>query len=112
MKVIKRKEINPYTVSDKVRFRNVDRTLDLYVRTTATALMVNLRASQERLSQVTDQSDPEAKTAAARFFAESIFGKDAEKLMAFYGDPMAVIAALGIYFDQRLKFKITKAQKR
>lgn len=108
-----KREINPYSVSDKVTFRNVDKTLTLYVRSSATALVVGLKQAQEKLKELSDDSDECQRMNAARFFAKSIFGDEqADKLVDFYGEPLAVVAAVGQYFEQRLKKKITKAQKR
>lgn len=108
-----KKEINPYSVSDKVIFRNVDKVLTLYVRSSAASLVVGLKDAQEKLKTLNDESTPEERMQAAQFFAGSIFGKEqAEKLCEFYGEPLAVISVCGMYFDQHLGKKITKAQKR
>ena len=108
-----KKEINPYTVSDKAVFRNVDKTLTLYVRSDATSLIVNLKQAQEKLKELTDESDECQRINAARFFARAVFGEEqADKLVDFYGEPLAVVAVVGMYFDRQLKKKITKAQKR
>ena len=108
-----RKEINPYSVADKVTFRNVDRTLELYVRSNATTLVVNLKQAQEKLKGLSDESEECEKVNSARFFAKAIFGEEqADKLVDFYNDPLAVISAVGMYFDQQLKNKIVKAQKK
>lgn len=108
-----KKEINPYSVSDKVTFRNVDRTLTLYVRDDAAALVSRLTKAQERLAQITTENSEEERISAALSFAEAIFGEDqGEKLMNFYDEPLAVINVCGIYFKQRLGKKITKAQKK
>ena len=106
-------EINPYTVSDKAVFRNVDKTLTLYVRSNAATLVVGLKQAQEKLKELTDESDECQRMNAARFFAKSIFGEEqANQLVDFYGEPLAVVAVVGMYFDKQLKKKITKAQKR
>lgn len=107
------KEINPFSVSDKVTFRNVDKTITLFVRTGVSPLVIGLKQSQEKLKELNDDSDECQKVNAARFFAKTIFGDEqADKLLDFYGEPLAVIAAVGMYFDQRLKKIITKAQKK
>lgn len=113
-KLFHKNEINPYTVSDKAVFVNVDKRLVLYVRSDAAPLMVNLRKAQDKLSSVKPGSTDEERVEAARFFAEAIFGKDqAEKLMQFYeGEPVAVISACGQYFSRQLGKKITEAQKK
>lgn len=108
-----KKEINPYSVSDKVVFRNVDKTLTLYVRSDATAIVVGLKQAQDKLNQLTDNSDECQRVNAARFFARSVFGDEqGDKLFDFYNEPLAVVSAVGQYFDKQLKYKITKAQKR
>ena len=108
-----KKEINPYTVSDKAVFRNVDKTLTLYVRSDAPSLVVNLKQAQDKLKELTDESDECQRMNAARFFAKAIFGEEqADKLVDFYNEPLAVVAVVGMYFDRQLKKKITKAQKK
>ena len=108
-----KKEINPYSVSDKAIFRNVDKTLVLYVRSDAASLVVNLKQAQEKLKGMTDDSDECERMNAARFFARSIFGEEqGDQLVDFYNDPMTIITAVGIYFERQLKKKITKAQKK
>ena len=108
-----KKEINPFAVSDKVTFRNVDKTLTLTVRTGVSPIVIGLKQAQEKLKALTDESDECEKVNAARFFAKVIFGEtQADQLVDFYEEPMAVIAATGLYFDQRLKKIITKAQKK
>ena len=44
-----RREINPYSVSDKAVFRNVDKTLALYVRSDAASLVNRLKLAQDKL---------------------------------------------------------------
>lgn len=106
-------EINPYTVADKVTFRNVDKTLTLYVRSNATTMVVNLKQAQDKLKELNDDADECERMNAARFFARSVFGEEqGDKLVDFYNEPMAIISVMGIYFDKRLKKIITKAQKK
>ena len=113
MKLFKKNVINPYSVSDKVTFKNVDKSLTLYVRSDAASLVVGLKQAQNELNELTDSSDECQRVNAARFFARSVFGEDqGDKLVDFYNEPLAVVSAVGQYFDQRLKYKITKAQKR
>ena len=108
-----RREINPYSVSDKAVFRNVDKTLTLFVRADATSLVLKLKQAQEKLKELTDSTDECQRMNAARFFARAIFGEEqGDKLVDFYNDPMAIIAACGVYFEKQLKNKITKAQKK
>ena len=106
-------EINPYSVTDKVTFRNVDKTLTLYVRSNATTMVVNLKQAQDKLKELNDDADECERMNAARFFARSVFGEEqGDKLVDFYNEPLAIISVMGIYFDERLKKKITKAQKK
>ena len=113
LKGLSNKEINPYTVSCKAVFRNVDKTLVLYVRSDAPSLMVGLKESEGKLRLVVNETDKNKLTAAARFFASAIFREDqADELIKFYDDPTAVIAAVGMFFDRQLKQEITKAQKK
>ena len=108
-----KKEINPYSVADKVTFRNVDKTIELYVRADAGTLIMGLKEAQEKLKGLTDQSEECERVNAARFFAKSVFGEEqADKLVDFYNDPLAIITAVGMYFDQRLKKLIARAQKK
>ena len=108
-----KREINPYAVSDKAVFRNVDKTIDLYVRSDAASLVTRLKQANDKLREITEDSDEFERVDAARFFARSIFGEEqGDKLIDFYNDPLAVIAALGIYFEKQLGKKITKAQKK
>ena len=108
-----KKEINPYSVSDKAIFRNVDKTLTLYVRSDAPSLVARLKAAKEKLKELNNQSDDCQKINAARFLARSVFGeKQGDQLCDFYDEPLAVIAVVGMYFDKQLKKKITKAQKK
>ena len=107
------KEINPYQVSDKVTFRNVDKTLTLYVRSSATALVVALKKAQDKLKELTDESGECERVNVARYFARSVFGEEqGDKLVDFYNEPLAIISAVGMYFEKQLAGKITKAQKK
>lgn len=108
-----RKEINPYPVSDKITFRNVDKTLTLTVRSSASSLVTGLKQANDKLTGMTDDTPEEDRAEAARLFASAIFGKEqGDALCRFYEDPMAVVSACGLYFSERLGKKITKAQKR
>ena len=98
MKVRFRKEINPYTVTDKAVFRNMDKTLTLYVRSDAPSLMANLRKAEGVLEKVSSDSTEEEKRNAARLFAWAVFGDESGRLVDFYDNPAAVISAVGMYF--------------
>lgn len=108
-----RKEINPFPVSDRVTFRNIDKTLTLSVRSGAADLVLGMKRVQERLYGMTDETPDDEQEKIARMFADTIFSKEqGEQLMQFYGSPVAVIAACGMYFKERLSKKIAKAQKK
>ena len=107
-----RKEINPYSVTDKVTFRNGDKTLKLQVKADAMQLVINLKKAQDRLTALNDDSPDDEKIDAARMFAKSIFGNECDKLMEFYEEPLTVITVCGMYFKNQLSDKITKAQKK
>ena len=108
-----RKKISPYNVIDTVDFFDGEKTFTVNVRADAASLVVGMRKVYARLSTVTDDSTDEEKAEAARFFAAVIFGQEqADKLCAFYRDPLTVISACGKYFQDRLAGKITKAQKK
>lgn len=106
-------EINPFSVSDKVIFRNMDKKLMLIVREDAGQLVGKLKEAQKKLAEVKDDSQECEKVNTARFFAKSIFGEaQADQLIDFYNDPLTVISVCGQYFKQRLSRLITKAQKK
>lgn len=108
-----RKDITPYSVEDKVTFRNVDKTLTLYVRGDAASFVVGLKKAQEKLTEITDDSDECERVNTARFFARTLFGDEqGDQLVDFYNEPLAVITVCGMYFKDRLAKKITKAQKK
>ena len=107
------KEISPYSVEDKATFRNVDKTLTLYVKGDAASFVSGLRKAQDKLKEISNESDECEQVNCARFFARTLFGEDqGDKLMDFYNDPLAVITVCGMYFRKRLAKKITKAQKK
>ena len=111
--MFKKNEISPYSVEDKVTFRNVDKTLTLYVRGHAASFVVGLKKAQDRLAEITSESDENERENCARFFARTLFGDEqGDKLVEFYGEPLAVITVCGMYFKERLSKKITKAQKK
>jgi hypothetical protein len=111
--VFRKDEISPYTVEDKVTFRNVDKTLTLYVRGDAASFVVGLKKAQDRLAEITSESDESERENCARFFARTLFGDEqGDKLVEFYNEPLAVITVCGMYFKERLSKKITKAQKK
>ena len=111
--MFRKSEISPYTVEDKVTFRNVDKTLTLYVRGDASTFVVGLKKAQDKLQEITDESDECERFNCARFFAKTLFGEEqGDRLVDFYQEPLAVITVCGMYFKDRLSKKITKAQKK
>ena len=117
-KWLRRNEFTPYTVTDKVVFRNLDKTIPLTVRTDADTLVHNLNKVNKRLTTITAETPVPEQVEIAHDFAAGIFGTDqADKIVVFYGgDDEAtaknVIKVCGDYFSARLAKKITKAQKR
>lgn len=107
-------EINPYPISDNITFRNVDKTINLSVRSDAPSIVLGLKKAQEKLTGLNDDADDSERIDAARFFARTLFGTDqGDSLVQFYNDdPLAIISACGMYFQKRLAKKITKAQKK
>lgn len=113
MKVRFRKEINPFEISGKVVFRNVDRRLVLFVRSDAPSMMAGLKKAETKLERITIESSQEERMEAVRCLAEAMFGKDqAQELIDFYREPIAIITACRMYFDKQLKQKIVAAQKK
>ena len=111
--LFKKNEINPYDVSDKVTFRNVDKTLTLYVRGDAVSFISGIRQAYNKLSEMTAETLECERVNCARFFARTLFGEEqGDRLIDFYNDPLAVISVCGRYFQKRLAKKITKAQKK
>ena len=111
--MFRKDEISPYQVEDKVTFRNVDKTLTMYVRGDAASFVVGLKKAQDRLAEITSESDESERENCARFFARTLFGDEqGDKLVEFYNEPLAVITVCGMYFKDRLSKKITKAQKK
>ena len=108
-----KKEINPFPVSDKVTFRNVDKIITLTVRADANGLVAGLKRVYDKLNGMTEETPENERKEAARFFADTLFGEEqGKRLFIFYnGDALAIITACGMYFRGRLSKKITKAQK-
>lgn len=107
------KKFNPYTVTDKATFRNVDKTLTLTVRADASALVIGMKHVYDAMRGATVNASEEEQIRIARLYADTVFGKDqGSKLYEFYGEPLAVINVLGMYFNERLGKKITNAQKK
>lgn len=114
LKSLFNKKITPYSVEDKVTFKNVDKTLTLYVRGDAASFVSGLRKAQEELTQtLTDEASECEQVNCARMFARTLFGDEqGDQLVDFYNEPLAVISVCGMYFQKRLAKKITKAQKK
>lgn len=96
-----------------MRFRNVDKTLTLYVRSDATSLVAKIVEAEKMMKGITVKSDECERVNVARYFAQAIFGEDqGNQLFDFYNEPLAVMAVCGEYFQKRLGKMITKAQKK
>lgn len=110
----RKNEINPYAITDTVVFRNLEKTLTLFVRSDASTIVIRLKAAHDKLAKMTDDTPDNERSEAAFQFAASMFGEDqARDLCEFYcGDTLAIINACGMYFQQRLGKIITKAQKK
>lgn len=113
MKLFHKNEINPFPVSDKVTFRNADKTITLIVRKETINLIKSLKTLSPRLQSCTDETPKAEQTEVALAFGSAIFGDEqAHKLFEFYDNsPLAMITACGMYFQGNLSKKITKAQK-
>lgn len=109
-----KREINPFPVADKTRFRNVDRVFDAVVRSDASSLVIGLKRVNDRLSAMTDETPEAEQLSAARFFADTLFRSEQGRAFCdFYdNDPLTIINACGMYFRERLSKKIIKAQKK
>jgi len=106
-------DINPFPITDKVTFRNVDETLTLCVRSDAPSIVLGIKKVLEKISGLSDASTAKEKKDAAMLYAKTLFGEEqAKQLWDFYGDALPVIAACGMYFNSQLSKKITKAQKK
>jgi hypothetical protein len=107
-------EINPYPISDKIAFRNLDKTISLSVRSDAPSLVLGMKRVYERLTGLNDETEISEQIDVARFYARTLFGTDqGDALVRFYNeDALAIISACGMYFQKRLAKKITKAQKK
>ena len=105
--------INPFPITDRATFQNMDKKITLTVRRETTGLIRDLKAITQRLQSVNDDTPEAEQKEIALAFGKCIFGDaQAQRLMDFYGgDPLAVITACGIYFREDLSKIITKAQK-
>lgn len=101
-----------HRVRDTVRIRENDKSLILKVNLDAMRVVAALNDVQRRLKALTEKSPEEEQTAAARAFAETLFGAEqADRLCVFYGnDAACVINICGEYFSRRLSKLIQRAQ--
>ena len=94
--------------SIRIRFQ----IITLTVKGEASSFVSGLKIAQVKISELNDESSECEQFNAARYFAKVIFGEEqANQLVDFYNDPLTVITACGMYFQDRLSKKITKAQK-
>lgn len=108
-----------YTLSlgriyDTVIIREGGTSLPLHVNADPNRMSLGIIHAQKRLSAIGDNSTEEEMKDAAMYFAGVIFGEDqAEKLLDYYhGDAGCVVAVCAKYFTDRLRDKITRAQKK
>lgn len=100
-------------VHDILPIREGGETLTLTVDGDAQRMVAGLLNVRERSMQIQDGGEEKLEE-VARYFAETIFGKEqAEKLFEFYrGNAGCVFAICSQYFTTRLNKKVTRAQKK
>lgn len=101
-------------VRDEIEVIEGDESLKLHVNSDPQRMVAGLSLVQTRLQAVTEETTPEEIHETALKFAEVIFGKEqALALSDFYhGDAGCMISICSKYFADRLRGKITKAQKK
>lgn len=101
-------------VRTRVKVKEGEDSLLLYVDRDPMRLTAGLTQARERMKAITENSTDEEKKEAALLFAGVIFGKEqAQKLLEFYhGDADCVFSVCGRYFRDRLRKLIIKAQKK
>lgn len=101
-------------VHDTIQITEGDDKLKLHVDGDPMRMVAGLAQAQKKMQALTNDTPEEEAANAALFFAQVIFGEEqAKALMEFYhGDAGCVISICGRYFEQRLRKKITAAQKR
>lgn len=108
-----------YTLSlgriyDRVIIREGGERLTLYVNEDPNRMVLGIGQAQKRLSAINDETTPEELKDSALYFAGVIFGAEqARKLLEYYhDDPGCVVTVCAKYFTDRLRDKITRAQKK
>jgi hypothetical protein len=101
-------------VHDKVAITNGETTLTLTVDATPEKLVSGLLAARRKMQALGPESTTEEMLDAARDVAAAIFGAEqARKLLEYYhDDPGCVVTVCAKYFTDRLRDKITRAQKK
>lgn len=101
-------------VHDTVTIKEGDETLKLTVNGDAMRMVAGLNKAQQKMKEITEDTDPEQVKETAEYFAAVIFGREqAAQLMAFYADdPGCVITICGQYFRERLVAKLSAIQKK
>lgn len=110
----KRYQISLGNVYDEVEVVRGDSTLLLSVDESPANLVRGLAKAHENLKVMNADTPPEDWKSAALQLAVSIFGEEqGQKLLDFYhGDPFSVISVCTKYYAERLRKKITDAQKK
>lgn len=100
-------------VHDTLTIKEGSETLRLTVDGDAQRMVAGLLNVREKSMQIQDGGEEKLEE-VARYFAETIFGKEqAEKLFEFYrGNAGCVFAICSQYFSERLNKKVTRAQKK
>lgn len=101
-------------VHDNIQITEGDDKLKLHVDADPMRIVAGLAQAQKKMQAITKDTPEEEQVSAARYFAQVIFGEEqARQLMEFYHDDAGcVISICGKYFEERLRKKITAAQKR
>ena len=101
-------------IHDTLKITEGGETLILRVDGDAQRMVAGLLNVRERSMKLTQDGGDESLDELARYFAETIFGKEqADKLFEFYrGNAGCVFAICSQYFSERLNKLITKAQKK
>ena len=102
-------------IIDVVRVSEGSRHVDLSVDVDPRRVVMQLRAAQERLKAVSEETDSTSPciVQSVTSFAAAVFGAEqAEKLVAFYGgDAAPALSVCTQYINRRLTRKIRRAQR-
>ena len=100
-------------IYDKIRIKEGNEVLDLYVDSDPNRMVAGLDQAQRQLQNINESTTEEEQKNIALYFAGVIFGAEqANKLLDYYhGNGACVVGICGKYFSNRLGKIITKAQK-